>query len=326
MTIELTIELTIKLEDDEMLFRQPDPVSIGQSLFEKIVYYLNFPFVNQAQFKVSLLSLLSLALVLIVAWTFSHYLRRFLEKRSLLAQLNPGLRFTLLQILHYLIIVSGLIYGLKLGLSVDMTGLALLVGFLSVGVGFGLQYIASDLVSGLILLFERPVRINDRLKIGDIEGRVETINMRTTLIVTNDRIAVIVPNSELVRNKFINWSYGSHEVRIRLPVIVAYGSDLEQVKEALITAGGAVAGVLDDPAPQVHLMSFGESSINLELLVWIDEPHNHPQIRSDVNFQVAKVFRERGIRIPFPQRDLHLKSGGFKLLQDGFEGRVEAQS
>jgi potassium efflux system protein len=217
--------------------------------------------------------------------------------------LTPSSRFALLRLLHYFIIVAGLLYGVKLGFSIDLTSVAVLFGFLSVGIGFGLQYIASDLFSGLILLFERPVRVGDRLKVGDIEGRVENISLRTTLIITNDRIAVIVPNSDLVRNKIINWSYDSQKVRIRLPVGVSHSSDLDEVREALLAAGGAVKDVLDNPAPQVYLVSFGDSSINFELLVWIDQPHKHQQICSDVNFQIAKVFRERGIEIPFIQRD-----------------------
>jgi small-conductance mechanosensitive channel len=286
-----------------MLFQETTPVTLGQSLISKVIYYLNYPFINQAQFKVSMLSLLMLALIMLMAWAFSRYLRRFLERRVLATHLDVSLRFTLLRLLHYIIIVAGFLYGLKLGFNIDLTSVAVLLGFLSVGIGFGLQYIASDLVSGLILLFERPVRVGDRLKIGDIEGRVENISLRTTLIITNDRIAVIVPNSDLVRNKFINWSYGSQDVRIRVPIGVAHDSDLEKVREALIAAGRAVKEVLEDPTPQVHLVSFGDSSINFELLVWIDQPHKHPKIRSDINFHIATVFREKGIEIPSIQRE-----------------------
>lgn len=307
------------------MFLQETPVGFGQSVVQRFIYYLNYPFINQAQFKVSLLSLLSLFLVIAVAWAVSHYLQRFLEKRAFVEHLDPGLRFTLLRVLHYLIITGGLFYGLKLGFSVDLTSVALLLSFLSVGIGFGLQYIASDMVSGLILLFERPVRVGDRLKIGDIEGRVENIALRTTLIVTNDQIAVIIPNSELVRNKFINWSYRRDPVRIRLPVGVAYDSDLDQVGQALVDAATKVKEVLDKPRPSVQLVSFGDSAINFELLVWIDQPHQHPQIRSNINFEIARVFRARKIEIPSPQFDLHLRSGKLKLIQPSVDGEVVIQ-
>src|SRR5262249_6710813 len=153
----------------DMLFQETDPLMIGQSLISKVIYYLNYPFINQAQFKVSLLSLLMLGVIMLIARSFSRYLRRFLESRVLATHLTPSSRFALLRLLHYFIIVAGLLYGVKLGFSVDLTSVAVLLGFLSVGIGFGLQYIASDLFSGLILLFESPVRVGDRLKVGDIE-------------------------------------------------------------------------------------------------------------------------------------------------------------
>lgn len=297
-----------------MFLQETPPAGFGQSVVQKFVYYLNYPFINQAQFKVSLLSLVSLFLVIVVAWAISRYLRRFLEKRALVQHLDAGLRFTLLRIIHYLILVGGVLYGLKLGFSVDLTSVAVLLGFLSVGVGFGLQYIASDLISGLILLFERPVRVGDRLKIGDVEGCVENIALRTTMILTNDQVTVIVPNSELVRNKFINWSYRHDPVRIRLAVGADYGSDLDQVRQALLDAAANVKEVLRTPAPDVHLAGFGDSAINLELLVWINEPHQQLQIRSNVNFAIARVFRERKIEMPTPQFNLSLAAGELKLL------------
>lgn len=289
-----------------MLFQEGEDV--GTNLLEKVVQYLNYPFINQPQFKVSLLSLIMLSVLMAVVFSISHYVRKLLGRTRWMMQVDAGLRFTILRILHYLIVAGGVLYGLKIGFNADLTSIAVLIGFLSVGIGFGLQYIASDLISGLILLFERPIRVGDRLKLADIEGRVEDIQIRTTLIITNDNIAVIVPNSDLVRNQVINWSYGSHRVRLRIPVGVSYGSDLDKVRQALIDAGKSVTEVLDDPAPNVHLKAFGDSSIDFDLLVWISEPHKSPQIRSNVNFAIARTFRERDIEIPFPQRDLHIRS------------------
>jgi len=289
-----------------MLFQEGE--GVGTNLLEKIVEVLNYPFINQPQFKVSLLSLIMLSVLMAVVFSISHYVRKLLGRTRWMMQVDSGLRFTILRVLHYVIVAGGVLYGLKIGFNADLTSIAVLIGFLSVGIGFGLQYIASDLISGLILLFERPIRVGDRLKLGDIDGRVENIQVRTTLIITNDNIAVIVPNSDLVRNQVINWSYGSHQIRLRIPVGVSYGSDLEEVRQALIDAGKSVSEVLDDPSPNVHLKAFGDSSIDFDLLVWIREPHKYPQIRSNVNFAIARTFRERGIEIPFPQRDLHIKS------------------
>jgi small-conductance mechanosensitive channel len=288
--------------------------SIGDTIIEKIIYYLNYPFVNQKEFKVSALSLLLLVLVIIIAALLSRYARRFLKNRILpKSHMDAGLQYTLLRVSHYLIITIGIIYGLKVGFAIDLTSVAVILGFMSVGIGFGLQYIASDMVSGFILLFERPIRVGDRIKIDDIEGRVANIRVRSTLIITNENMAVIVPNSQLVQRKFINWSYNEEPVRINIPVGVAYGSDLDKVSAALVEAAKAVKEVLPQPEPRPHFKGFGDSALDFEIRVWINEPHNHPQIRSKVNFQIDRLFREHGIEIPFPQHDLRLRAGAIRI-------------
>lgn len=297
------------------------PPELRDTILQKIIEILNYPFVNQKEFKVSVLSLLLLILVIFISVMISRYLRRFLEKRVLVNFHVPaGLQYTLLRIVHYVVLLIGLIYGLKLGFAIDLTSLAVILGFLSVGIGFGLQYIASDIVSGFILLFERPVRIGDRLRMDDIEGRVNSISLRTTTVMTNDGITVIIPNSDLVRGKVTNWSY-TDRVRIRLPVGAAYGSDVEKVTKALCDAGSAVDAVLKDPAPTVQFKNFGESSLDFELLVWIDRPHDHVQIRSDLNYEIERFFREYDLEMPFPQRDVHLRSGSLTVVSGGEGGK-----
>ena len=304
----------------EITIDQPPPPELRDTIFQKIVQLLNYPFVNQKEFKISVLSLLLLVLIIFISVIISRYLRKLLEKRVLVNFHVPaGLQYTLLRIVHYIIVTIGLIYGLKLGLAIDLTSLAVILGFLSVGIGFGLQYIASDIVSGFILLFERPVRIGDRLRMDDIEGRVNNISIRTTTVVTNDEITVILPNSDLVRGRVTNWSY-SNKVRIRVPVGAAYGSDVEKVTKALCEAGGAVEAVLKTPRPTVQFKNFGESSLDFELLVWIDRPHDHTQIRSDLNYEIERLFRQYEIEIPFPQRDVHLRSGSLKFKADDGRG------
>jgi Small-conductance mechanosensitive channel len=274
----------------------------GESIVSRIIYYLNYPFINQEQYKVSLLSLLLLVAIVAGATVVSRYTRRFLQKRVLpRSSIDIGLQYTLLRIVHYLIILAGVLYALKLGLSIDLTSIAVILGFLSVGIGFGLQYVASDVISGLILLFERPIRVGDRIKVEDMEGRVESISVRATLIITNDNMAVIVPNSVLVRNKFTNWSYRKTNVRLRIPVAMPLGSEVDRVSDALVEASRAVPEVLKNPAPRVNFIEFGDTSLKLELLVWINEPHKHAQIRSSVNYQVDRVFRERGFSVALTQ-------------------------
>ncbi len=300
------------------------PPSIGDTIIEKIIYYLNYPFVNQKEFKVSALSLLLLVLVIIIAAMVSRYSRRFLKNSILPKHMDAGLQYTLLRVLHYVVITIGIIYGLKVGFAIDLTSVAVILGFLSVGIGFGLQYIASDMVSGFILLFERPVRVGDRIKIDDVEGRVANIRVRSTLIITNENMAVIVPNSQLVQRKFINWSYNKEPVRIDIPIGVAYGSDLDKVSAALVEAAKAVKEVLPQPEPRPHFRGFGDSALDFEIRVWINEPHKHPQIRSKINFQIDRAFRSHGIEIPFPQRDLRIRSGAIRIERDKID--VEEQT
>lgn len=293
---------------------EPLAPSFGDTVVERFVRYLNYPFVNQKEFKVSILSLLLLVLVILIATIISRYTRRILQKRLLPGfHLDLGLQYTLLRLVHYLIIAFGVLYGLKIGFSVDLTSIAVILGFLSVGIGFGLQYVASDIASGFILLFERPARIGDWVKLEDgIEGRVDKISMRSTVIVTNENMAVVMPNSKLVQNKFVNYSYGSQLVRLNIPVGVAYTSDLEKVSEALLEAARSVKEVLSEPAPRVHFAEFGDSSLNFQIRLWINEPRDHARIRSAVNFAIERSFRKYNIEIPFPQRDIHLRSGSLE--------------
>jgi small-conductance mechanosensitive channel len=196
-----------------------DQSATGETLLERIIRYVNYPFIEQpGAFKVSIISIILLVLVIFIAAGVA--LRRFVaEAYPSQVSHRSGLQFTLLRLAHYVIIAFGVLYALKIGFSIDLTSVAVIVGFLSVGIGFGLQYAASDIASGFILLFERPVRIGDWVALDDgVEGRVENISLRSTVVVTNENMAVIMPNSKLVQNKFVNYSYGSQLVRLNIPV------------------------------------------------------------------------------------------------------------
>lgn len=291
-----------------MLFQDDPAVSFGETLFERLIKYLNYPLIKQDAFRVSIISLILLGLIMLVAMLVSRYVRRILQKRVLPRfHVESGLQYTLLRLVHYLIIALGVLYAMKVGFNVDLTSVAVIVGFLSVGIGFGLQYVAADIASGFILLFERPVRIGDWVELdGGTEGRVENISLRSTVVVTNENMSVILPNSKLVQNKFVNYSYGSQLVRLNIPISVAYGSDLEKVAQALIEAAQSVKEVLAEPPPRVHFADFGDSSLDLQIRVWINEPRDHTTIQSNVNFAIDRAFRKYNIEIPFPQRDVHL--------------------
>lgn len=291
-----------------MLLQDQSPIeALGSTVFRRLYNYLTYQFVGN-DFKVSILSLLLLILIISVAALVSRYLRRFLKSRILPRfHIETGLQYTLLRLLHYLIIALGVLYAVKIGLSVDLTGVAVILGFLSVGIGFGLQYVASDIASGFILLFERPMRIGDWVEIeGGTEGRVQNISLRSTVVVTNENMSVILPNSKLVQNKFVNYSYGSGLVRLNIPIGVAESNDMDKVSEALLEAARSVEQVLAEPEPRVHFSAFGDSSHDLQIRVWINEPRDHSTIRSRVNFAIERSFRKYGIRTAMLQREIHI--------------------
>lgn len=221
-----------------------------------------------------------------------------------------GVRFAIGSIVRYLGLLVGLLVILG-ALGVRMDALTVAAGAVGVGIGFGLQQITSNFVSGLILLVERPIKIGDRIEVGAVNGDVVQIAPRATTILTNDNIAIIVPNLSFVTEKVVNWSHSDRNVRFSVEVGVAYGSDTELVERLLLEVARANPGVLADPAPDVLLEAFGESSLDFRLRVWTKEYTTRPMIlQSQLNFAIDRAFREHGVEIPFPQRDLHLRSGG----------------
>jgi small-conductance mechanosensitive channel len=218
-------------------------------------------------------------------------------------------RYAFGSITRYVVIVVGLLAILE-GFGIRLDAITVVAGALGVGIGFGLQQVTSNFVSGLILLVERPIKVGDRIEVGGVNGDVVKIAPRATTVVTNDNIAVIVPNSSFITSTVVNWSYSDRNVRIPIPVGVSYGSDPEHVKAVLLEVAQAHPGVLGEPGPDVIFDGFGDSAINLTLRVWTSTYTTRPSIlRSDLNFAITKAFRENAIEIPFPQRDLHVRDG-----------------
>ena len=285
----------------------------GLSVFARIWQYLNQPYrIGSVEIVVTRLvqGLLILIVAIALSRTLSRLLKRSIEKR---AYLDPGLRYTLGRVTQYLIVTLGALMALKAAFNLDLTSIAVIFTALSVGIGFGLQYIAADIASGFILLFERPVRVGDHITIAEDEGDVQSINLRTTIVVTNDRVSIIVPNSRLVSQRLINWSYGDPRVRISIPVGVAYDSDIDLITQTLLKAAEDVDNVLKDPPPKVQFLKFGDWSLDFRLLVWTNRPRLHPQIKSDINYRLEKLFRESGIEIPFPQTEFRMREGSLPL-------------
>lgn len=260
--------------------------------------------------KLSLLQIFLLTALLIAVFWFSSRTKRFLFNRFLVdSGLDRSLQYAIAQIVSNVVLVVGIFMVLD-NAGIHLGALTVFAGAVGVGVGFGLQNIASNFISGLVILAERPITIGDRVEVAGLAGQVELIRARSTVIRTNDNIAMIVPNTKFIDSPVTNWTYGDPKVRFRVPVGVAYGSDVDKVREALLRAGRSNPHVLSDPAPSVFLKHFGESAIDFELVVWSKEMSHRPsRFQSDLNFAIEKEFRTAGIEIPFPQRDLHIRSG-----------------
>jgi potassium efflux system protein len=303
-----------------MFIQSPAPLlwlQVGDAI-KRIWGYLGRNFIETSTTKISVISMALGVLVFILALLASRMFSTMLERRIAKREyIDPGIRYTVARLTHYLILGLGLLLALKLGFSLDLTTIAVLFTALSVGIGFGLQHIASDIASGFILLFERPIRVGDRVTIGtDDEGDIHSINLRTTVVMTNDRIAVIVPNSKLVRERVINWSYGDPRARIAIPISVAPEADVDLVTKTLLRAAEEVDDILLQPPPKVQFLKFGDSSLDFRLLVWTNKPRSHAQIRSDVNYRIEKLFREAGIELASPQFDIRLRGGSLSLGPD----------
>jgi len=232
-------------------------------------------------------------------------IRRFLSK----TRLQPSLQFGLSRIIGYTLIAIGFYVAFQ-AVGLDLSSLAIVAASVGVGVGFGLQNIINNFVSGIIILAERPISIGDRIDVAGVAGRVTKIQLRSTTVVTNDNITMIVPNADFISNTVTNWSHGDPKVRIRVPIGVAYGSDLKLLQRLLLEAAEEHPKALRDPSPVVLFTEFGDSSLNFELGVWTQEMTATPiHFTSQMNFIIEQKLRENDIEIPFPQRDLHVRSG-----------------
>src|SRR5437879_20627 len=264
--------------------------------------------------SLSLIQIFLLIALLIAVFWISSRTKRFLFSRFLVhSGLDCQLQYSISQIVSNVVLVVCIFIVLE-NTGIHLGALTVFAGAVGVGVGFGLQNIASNFISGLVILAERPITIGDRVEVAGITGQVQQIRARSTVIRTNDNISMIVPNTKFIDSPVTNWTYGDPRVRFRIPVGVAYGSDIAKVREALLAAGGENPNTLKDPAPSVFLKKFGDNSIDFELVVWSSEMSARPsRYRSDLNFAIDHKFREAGIELPFPQRDLHIRSGTLKV-------------
>jgi small-conductance mechanosensitive channel len=267
------------------------------------------PGISLSLFQIFLL----IALLMGVFWLSSRT-KRFLFNRFLARSgLDRPLQHAIAQIVSYAVLIIGIIVVLE-NSGIHIGTLAVFAGAVGVGVGFGLKNIASNFISGLLILAERPIAIGDRIEVAGITGQVRQIRARSTVIVTNDNIAMIVPNEKFIDSPVTNWTHTDRRVRFRLPIGVAYDSDVNKVREALVAAAREHPATLSEPPPDAFLQKFGDNSIDFELVVWSEEMSQRPsRFRSDLNYLICKHLAAAGISIPFQQLDLHIRDGLIKV-------------
>lgn len=271
-------------------------------------HFFTYPLFTVNQTPITLSSLAFFAFIMGGFMIINTLIRRFLSNQLLKRSKMPkSTQYTLTRIVQYFLLLVGTVIAFQV-IGVDLSGLVVIFGFLSVGIGFGLQNLTSNFIAGLMLLFEQHIQIGDRITVGDTEGDVAEINIRSTTIRSLNNVAIVVPNSEFISSTVINWSHGDPKTRLEIEVGVSYNSDLDKVIHSLLEAAKENPMVLPHPEPKAWLMSFGDSAWNMRLLAWVEDPQGRRQVQSDINCAIVKKFRKNGVEIPFPQRDLHVRS------------------
>lgn len=277
--------------------------------------YLQYPLFTLGKNEITF----SLILYLVISVTLLFYLSsklKYLLQNKILAKYNVdiGIRQAISAIIRYIIVIVGLVVIFQTT-GIDLSFITILAGALGVGIGFGLQTITNNFVSGLVILIERPIKVGDRIEVsnpgGDpISGDVINISSRATTVLTNDNIAIIVPNSNFITSTVINWSYNDRRVRFNFKIGVHHKEDPAVVKRLLMEVAKENDGVLNTPTPDVLFDKFGDSSMDFILRVWTTRYIQKPGVlRSQLYYAIHKKFKENNIEIPYPQRDLHFRTG-----------------
>jgi small-conductance mechanosensitive channel len=287
-----------------------------QNWLGRIKGVLDFPILKLGETQITVWTILCFIVLLIGLFYFAGKMRKILVGRVLArSRLDLGAQQAIGSITRYVVLLVGLLIILQT-VGINLTTLNVVAGAVGIGIGFGLQNIASNFVSGLIILFERPIKIGDRIEVGGVEGDVVSVGARSTTVVTNDNIAIIVPNSKVVTENVINWSYTDPTVRFRIPISVAYGSDVRLVEKLLLEVAKESPDVLENPEPGVRFLSFGSSGLNFELRAWSRTlVHRKGRFISALNFAIHDKFREHRIEIPYPQLDLRIRDGSLDVKQ-----------
>lgn len=276
------------------------------AVFSSIWDVLQKPIFTVSGQGISVVSFLYFLVVIVLSVALSRLLVRFLKKNVYSqTEIDRGAQYTLSRLIRYVTITIGFLIALQM-IGFDLSILAVFGGLFGVGIGFGLQNIFSNFASGIILMIERPIQVGDIVELDGILGKVEEIRFRVAVVNTYDNESIIVPNSDLVSERVTNWSYGGDtSVRLRIPIGVAYGTDIDKVEDILIGIAEDEERIMNNPVPQVFFKEHADSSLNFELRVWIASPVDRIRVRDNVRREIDRRFNEEGIEMPFPQTDVH---------------------
>ena len=261
------------------------------------------------QVRVSPLTAIKIVISLWFALWLANAIAGLVERRLAMTKTtNAGTRVLVGKLTRISLVAVAILTALS-SVGIDLTSLAIFSGDLGVGLGFGLQKIFSNLVSGIILLMERSIKPGDVINLGDTFGWINHLGLRYTSVITRDGTEHLIPNEELITQKVENWSFSNDLVRLHIPIGISYHADVRLAMQLCIEAAAVVPRVQKNPEPRINLMGFGDSSVNLEMRIWInDPPQGRANVISEVLLGIWDRFHEHGVEIPFPQRDLHLRS------------------
>ncbi len=278
------------------------------NLLKSVIHFLQRPIIHISGVKISIVSIIVGVIFFFVFLKFAGWLKNFLEKKLPgVGNYDTTIAHTVAITTFYTIIFIGSLISLSI-MGIDLTTLKIIGGALGVGIGFGLQSIVNNFVSGFILLWERTIKRGDVIEVNNHLGRVERIGLRATSIRTFNNIELIIPNAFFINNSVINYTHSDNLVMVGVPVGVPYGSDPYNVKNTLLDAVKGMKDILEHPEPMVLFNNYGESSLNFELKFWISQPLKKLFYESEIRFLIFKKLKDNGIEIPFPQMDVHLKN------------------
>ena len=277
-------------------------------------HILTYQIVRIGTLSITLLFLIKTAIFIAVLILLSRLLQKFIVGRLLTRiHIAEAQRFALGRFITYAFFLIGVFVGVQ-SLGVNLSSLVVFGGALGVGVGLGLQNVVSNFVAGLILLVEQPIRMGDRIEIKETMGDVIRIAARSTWVRTNDNVLIVVPNSDFINNAVINWTANDRTVRVQVPVGVGYSSNPEHVRSLLLRVAEENEHVLAEPKPDVMFTGYGDNSLNFSLRVWTDTLTQKPAIlKSELYFAAFELFHKERVELPFPQRDLHIRSSDIPL-------------